>query len=95
MAPLLPGPSYLTLLVVPLLGWMLVRHRPLRCYPLVAFAIATGIVLARVFPGYSGMLAGSLAALFVVVGVAWAARWVHSAGTRPRRTSRRSPAISS
>jgi hypothetical protein len=95
MVALLPGPTYLTLLVIPLVCWMLVRHRPLRSFPMAAFPVATGVVLARVFPEYSGMLVAALVALSVVVGSAWAARWVHAAGTRPRRTPRRIRAISS
>lgn len=94
MVALLPGPSYLTILVVPLLAWFLVRQRPLRVYPMAAFVIATGIVLARVFPGYQGMLVASAVALFVVAGAAWAARAVHAATHRPRRTLRRERGIS-
>jgi hypothetical protein len=89
MLALLAGPGYLTVLVVPYLCWLLVRHRPLRVWPMAVFVIATGIVLARLFPEYSGMPVASAAALFVVAGSAWAARAVHAASTRPRRTSRR------
>jgi hypothetical protein len=94
MLALLPGPSYLTVLLVPLLAWFLVRQRPLRVYPMAAFVIATGIVLARIFPGYQGMLVASAVALFVVAGAAWAARAVHAATTRPRRTFRRERSVS-
>ena len=90
MLALLPGPAYLTVLVIPYLSWLLVRHRPLRVYPMAAFVVATGVVLARVFPGYEGMVTASAVALFVVVGAAWAARAVHAASSRPRRTLRRS-----
>lgn len=89
MAALLPGPRYLTVLVIPLLAWFLVRHRPLRVYPMAAFVVATGIVLIRLFPDYSGMLVASTVALFVAIGAAWAARAVHAATARPRRTFRR------
>lgn len=89
MLALLAGPRYLTLLVVPFLCWLIVRHRPLRVYPMAAFVVATGVVLARLFPNYDGMLIASAVALFVVVGAAWAARAVHAATTRPRRTYRR------
>lgn len=95
MVALLPGPGYLTVLVVPFLAWLLVRHRPLRVYPLAAFVVATGIVLARIFPDYDGMPTAAAVALFVVVGAAWAARAVHAAGARLRRTSRRTRSISS
>jgi hypothetical protein len=89
MLALLAGPGYLTVLVVPYLCWLLVRHRPLRVWPMAAFVIATGIVLARLFPDYDEMPVASAVALFVVVGAAWAARAVHAASTRARRTPRR------
>jgi hypothetical protein len=92
MIALLPGPGYLTPLVLPLLAWLVVRNRPLRVFPMAAFVIATGIVLARIFPGYEGMLTASAIALFVVVGAAWAARAVHAASTR-RRPQRRAKSI--
>ena len=56
MVTLLSGPTYLAVLVIPFLAWLLVRHRPLRVWPMGAFVVAAGIVLARVFPEYSGML---------------------------------------
>jgi hypothetical protein len=89
MLTLLPGPAYLGILLVPYLAWLLVRQRPLRVVPMGAFVVATGIVLARVDPGYEGMLTAASVSLAVVVGAAWAARAVHAASTRPRRTSRR------
>jgi hypothetical protein len=95
MFALLPGPRYLSVLVVPLLAWLLVRHRPLRVAPFAAFVVATGVVLARLFPDYEGMLVASAVALFVVVGAAWAARAVHAATSRPRRTLRRTRSIRS
>lgn len=95
MFALLPGPGYLAVLVVPFLCWLLVRHRPLRVYPMAAFVIATGIVLARLFPDYDGMPIASVVALLVMVGAAWAARAVHAATARPRRTPRRKgPSVS-
>jgi hypothetical protein len=94
MASLLAGPAYLTMLVVPLLGWLLLRARPLRVWPMAAFVVAAGVVLRQVFPDYTGMLTASGIALFVAVGCAWAARAVHAASTRPRRTSRRDARIS-
>ena len=89
MVALLAGPAYLTLLILPMLGWLLVRNRPLRVWPMAAFVLATGVVLRQVFPTYDGMLVASGVALFVVVGAAWAARAVHAASSRPRRTYRR------
>jgi hypothetical protein len=57
-----------------------------------AFVVAAGVVLARVFPEYSGMLPALGVAAGILVGAAWAARAVHAATTRamrPRRTLRR------
>jgi hypothetical protein len=89
---LLSGPAYLAVLVIPFLAWMLVRHRPLRVWPMGAFVVAAGVVLARVFPEYSGMLPALGVAAGILVGAAWGARAVHAATTRPvrpRRTLRR------
>lgn len=92
MLALLPGPGYLTVLVVPLLAWLIVRSRPLRVFPMAAFVVATGIVLARIFPEYDGMLTASAVALFVVLGAGWAARAVHAASSRARRPRSRARA---
>ncbi len=92
MVLLLSGPTYLAVLVIPFLGWLLVRHRPLRVWPMAAFVLAAGFVLARVYPEYSGMLPALGIAAGILVGAAWAARAVHAATTRPvrpRRTLRR------
>ena len=96
MLTLLSGPRYLTVLVVPLLCWLVVRHRPLRVFPIAAFVVATGIVLARIFPAYDGMPTALAIAVFVVIGAAWSARAVHAASTRRRprpRTQRRAKSI--
>jgi len=95
MVTLLSGPTYLAVLVIPFLAWLLVRHRPLRVWPMAAFVVAAGIVLGRVFPEYSGMLPALGVAVGILVGAAWAARAVHAATTRPvrpRRTLRRGAA---
>jgi len=92
MVVLLSGPTYLAVLVIPFLAWLLVRHRPLRVWPMAAFVVAAGIVLARVYPDYSGMLPALGVAAGILVGSAWAARAVHAATARPvrpRRTLRR------
>lgn len=94
MAALLAGPSYLVALVLPFLGWLLVRHRPLRVVPMAAFVVAAGIVLGRLFPGYEGMLVALPVSVAIAVGSAWGARAVHAASARPRRTLRRMPPAS-
>jgi hypothetical protein len=88
MATLLSGPTYLSVLVIPFLCWLLVRHRPLRVWPMAAFVVAAGIVLARIFPDYNGMLTALGVMAGILVGAAWAARAVHAASTRPVRRRR-------
>lgn len=90
MIALLAGPAYLPVLVIPFLGWLLVRHRPLRVAPMGAFVIASGIVIGRLNEGYQGMFTATLVSLGVLAGAAWGARAVHAASARPRRTLRRS-----
>jgi hypothetical protein len=88
MVALLSGPTYLSVLVVPFLCWLLVRHRPLRVWPMAAFVVAAGIVLARLYPEYSGMLPALGVMAGILGGAAWASRAVHAASTRPVRTRR-------
>ena len=98
MTALISGPAYLAVLVIPFLCWLLVRHRPLRVWPMAAFVVAAGFVLARIYPDYSGMLPALGVSAGILVGAAWAARAVHAATTRPvrpRRTLRRRPPAAS
>ena len=92
MWALLAGPGWLAVLVLPYLGWLLVRHRPLASYPTVTFVLAGAVIVARLFPSYSSMLPalGIMAALLVVSALA--ARAVHVAQARVRRG--RKPSIS-
>ena len=70
---LLVGPQVLWILSVPLLGWLLVRERPLRCYLVLLLPIAAGIILAYSFhDAHAEPLAFGIAAL-VTVGSAWLA----------------------
>lgn len=73
---LLTGPRFIGVLVLPYVGWMLVRHRPLRSYPTVIFVLAGAIILARLFPDYSGMLPALAIEFVVILGSAWVARVV-------------------
>jgi hypothetical protein len=77
---LLTGPRFIGVLVLPYIGWMLVRHRPARSYPTVIFVLAGAVIVARVFPDYDGMLPALAIEFLVIVGSAWAARAV--AGTK-------------
>ena len=77
---LLTGPRFIGVLVLPYIGWLLVRHRPLRSYPTVIFVLAGAVIVARLFPDYSGMLPALGIEFAVIVASALAARAV--AGTR-------------
>ena len=73
---LLTGPRFIGVLVLPYIGWLLVRHRPLRSYPTVIFVLAGAVIVPRLFPDYSGMLPALCVEFAVVVASAWAARAV-------------------
>ena len=82
---LLTGPGWLSILLLPYVGWLLVRHRPVSAYLTAIFVLAAATMVARPFPEYSGMLPalGIVAAVMVVS--AWVARAVHVAQSRLRR----------
>jgi hypothetical protein len=83
---LLTGPRWLWILVLPYLGWLLVRHRPLASYPTVTFVIAAAVFAAQMFGDeYSGMLAALASVVGVIVLSAWGARAVHRAQSLVRR----------
>ncbi|HEU0206897.1 MAG TPA: hypothetical protein VFQ74_09445 [Pseudolysinimonas sp.] len=75
---LLTGPRFIGVLALPYLGWMLVRHRPLRSYPTLSFVLAGAVIVARLFPEYSGMLPALAIEFAVIVASAWAAAAVAS-----------------
>jgi hypothetical protein len=79
---LLTGPRFIGVLVLPYIGWLLVRHRPLRSYPTVTFVLASAVILPRLFPDYSGMLPVLGIEFAVIVASAWAARAVTGTVTR-------------
>lgn len=83
---LLVGPAWLWVLVIPYLGWLLVRHRPVASYPTVTFVLAGAVIIARLLPpSYSSMLTGLGLETAVIVVSALAARAVHVAQARVRR----------
>ena len=73
---LLTGPRFLGVLVLPYIAWLLVRNRPLRSYPTLTFVLAGAVILARLFPDYTGMLPALGIEFGVIVASAWAARAV-------------------
>jgi len=70
---LLPGPQYLVVLVIPYLGWLLVRHRPALAYLTTIFVLAGAILLGEVFSAYRDMLEALAIAFAIMVGSAWMA----------------------
>ena len=89
---LLTGPGWLAILVLPYLGWLLVRHRPLAGYPTLLFVLAGAVMVARLFPSYGAMLPALGIMAGVLVLSALAARAVHVAQARVRRG--RKPSVS-
>jgi len=71
---LLPGPRYLVVLVIPYLGWLLVRHRPALAYPTAIFVLAGAILLGQVYSEYRDMLEVLAITLVIMVASAWVAR---------------------
>ena len=80
---LLTGPRFIGVLVLPYIGWLLVRQRPARSYPTLIFVLAGAVIVARLFPDYSGMLPALGIECVVIAASAWAARAV--GGTTPTR----------
>jgi hypothetical protein len=80
---MLTGPMSMWTLTIPLLCWLIVRHRPLICYVALAVPIANGIILPRFFQEYSSMPQALAISAVVVVAAAWLARAIaHSAASR-------------
>jgi len=85
---LLTGPQFLGILVLPSLGWLLVRHRPARSYPTLVFVLAGAVIVARLFPDYSGMLPALGIEFLVIIASAWVARVLAAhVARRPGRAS--------
>lgn len=88
MWALLAGPGWLWILVLPYVGWLLVRHRPPASYPTLLFVIVGAVMVAPLFPSYDLMLPalGTMATIMVLSALA--ARAVHIAQARARRIRR-------
>lgn len=85
---LLTGPRFSWVLVLPYIGWLLVRRRPLRSYPTLTFVLAGAVIVSRLFPDYSGMLPALGIEFAVIVASAWAARAVATTRDATRDTQR-------
>jgi hypothetical protein len=71
---MLTGPQILFVMAATLLGWLVVRERPLRTYLVLLFPIASGVIMAYSFhSNHYEPLAFGIESI-VVVGSAWLAR---------------------
>jgi len=73
---MLTGPMSMWTLTVPLLCWLIVRHRPLVSYVALALPIANGIILPRFFQEYSSMPEALAISFVVLVAAAWLAQLI-------------------
>lgn len=78
---LLIGSIAAVLLVAPLVGWLYLRQRPPLSYLVTVLPLASGVVLAQLYPQYGdgGIVVG--VSLVVITGAAWIARSI--AASRP------------
>ena len=90
-APLI-GSFGTLLLPLCLLGWLWVRERPARSYPVLVFPIISAVVLWRLFPQYGDGATVIAVSIAVLVASAWLA-WAVAAGGRS--TPERRPSASS
>ncbi|WP_150307928.1 hypothetical protein [Planctomonas psychrotolerans] len=74
---MLGGPAQMWLFVVPLAGWLLVRHRPARCWPVLLIPIAFGLLLAELLHDYGAFGLALTASTVLLVATAWLARRLH------------------
>ena len=71
---MLTGPQILFVMTATLLGWLLVRERPLRAYVVLLFPIASGVIMAYSFhSNHAEPLAFAIETAIVVTS-AWLAR---------------------
>jgi hypothetical protein len=71
---MLTGPQILFVMVLVLLGWLLVRERPLRSFVVLLFPIASGVIMAYSFhSNHDEPLAFGIESA-VVIASAWLAR---------------------
>lgn len=78
---LLIGSIAAVLLVAPLVAWLYLRQRPPLSYLVTVLPLASGVVLAQLYPQYGdgGIVVG--VSLVVITGAAWIAQSI--AGSRP------------
>lgn len=71
---LLMGPAAVGLLAVPVVGWLVVRHRPALTLLFAVPVLVIGALLRQVYAEYSGMLPALAIMGVVIVACAWGAR---------------------
>jgi hypothetical protein len=79
---MLTGPQILFVMAATLLGWLLVRERPLRSFVVLVFPVASGVIMAYSFHSNHDMPLGLSVETVVTVASAWLARYL--ATTRRR-----------
>jgi hypothetical protein len=82
---MLTGPQILFVMAAVLLGWLLVRERPLRSYVALLFPIASGVIMAYSFHSNHDEPLALAVESIVVVASAWLARLLATTSQRPRR----------
>jgi hypothetical protein len=84
---MLTGPQILFVMAAVLLGWLLVRERPLRSYIVLLFPIASGVIMAYSFhTNHDEPLALAIESV-VVVASAWLARFLATTRRATRSSS--------
>lgn len=73
---MLTGPMSMWTLAIPLLCWLIVRHRPLISYLALIIPVANGIVLTRFYQEYSSMPQALAISAVVLVAAAWVAQLI-------------------
>jgi hypothetical protein len=84
---MLTGPQVMFVMAATLLGWLLVRERPLRSFVVLVFPVASGVIMAYSFHSNHDTPVALAVESVVVVASAWLARSLAA----PRRS--KSPAL--
>jgi hypothetical protein len=79
---LLIGSAGTFALVVPLVSWLAIRHRPAFSYLVLVLPIVSAIVLVSLFPQYGDGVIVGVVSFVVLVGSSWLARAI--AASRPQ-----------
>jgi hypothetical protein len=93
MCALLAGPTMMPMFVLPLLCWLVVRHRPAVAAVAALPPLGSGLLLGQLLHGYPDQGLAVTVSVVVLVASAWAARALalDPAAARFRRKSRRVP----